>query len=153
MWLMGSLVGPSSDPLTTITSVDPVYVTIRVSEKNLLRVRREGIDLDSPKVEPFLILSDGQPYPGQGAFDYLDPTVDQSTDTVLARASFPNPKGVLIPGQFVRVQVRLKETVAAIAIPQSAVQEDSKGHFVLVVNQADEVEARRVQLGERFETD
>ena len=149
----GNLVGPSTEPLATVSRVDPIYVTIAVSEKDLIWARRRGIDLDNPRVEPSLTLSDGSTYEQVGVFDYLDVQVNQSTDTVLARARFANPRGLLIPGQFVRVAVRQKEQVTGLVIPQAAVQEDRDGHFVLVVDANNEVEKRRVRLGDQLESD
>jgi membrane fusion protein (multidrug efflux system) len=150
---VGNLVGPNSDPLATVTSVDPVYVTIPISEKQLINARKKGIDIDNPPVAPSLILTDGSPYPHGGDFNYLAPSVDQTTDTVIARAVFPNPKRVLLPGQFVTVVVREKTPITKLAIPQSAVQQDSRGHFVLVVDRSNKVELRRIQVGPQIDMD
>ena len=150
---VGNLVDANSESLATITSLDPVHVTIAVSEKDLLQARKEGIDLEQPKVKPELYLSDGQRYASEGYFDYLDTEVDRSTDSVLARAVFPNPNRILIPGQFVRVSVRSKLAATALVVPQIAVQEDQQGYFVLVVSAADKVEVRRVDVGQQVDTD
>lgn len=150
---VGSLVGPDNGSLATVTSIDPVYVTIAVTEKDLIQARREGIDLDDPPVAPSLMLSDGSAYQHSGEFDYLDPSVNQATDTILARAVFPNPERLLLPGQFVTVTVRRKQPVSAVVIPQAAVQEDQQGYFVLVVDRGNRVEARRVEMGEQTGTD
>lgn len=150
---IGNLVGSGSDALATVISADPIYITIGVSEKQLLEARRQGIDLKRPKVSPYLILADGSQYSHNGRFDYLDTEVNQSTDTILARAVFPNPDRVLVPGQFITVIVKQKEAVAALVVPQASVQEDQQGFFVLVVNQADKVEVRRVQVGDQVDTD
>ena len=83
----------------------------------------EGLLLTGFPSVGYVLVPDGEPYSHVGRFDYLDPTVEKSTDTVLARASFPNPDSLLIPGEFVRVQVQLKESVKALAISQAAVQE------------------------------
>ena len=148
---IGNLVGSSSEPLATVTRVDPVYVTIGVSDKDLIEARRQGIDLDNPKVAPFLTLADDSRYPHDGEFNYLDTQVNRNTDTVTARAVFANPDKVLLPGQFVTVHVQRKEPVAALVIPQAAMQRDQKGYFVLVVTQADKVEVRRVEAGEQID--
>ncbi len=150
---VGNLVGPNSEPLATVTKVDPIYVEINVSEKDLVEARRQGIDLEDPPVAPSLVLSDGSDYPHSGEFDYLDPEVSQSTDTVTARAVFPNPERLLLPGQFVTVIVKQKDPVSAIMVPQSAVQRDQVGYFVLVVDRADKVEQRRVEVGNQVGTD
>ena len=140
---VGTFVRPGDGALATVTSTDPVHVTIAVPEKDLIEARRQGIDLEDPPVAPSLLLSDGSAYAHAGEFDYLDPSVDQATDTVLARAVFPNPERVLLPGQFVTVIVRQKQPVSAVVIPQAAVQKDQRGHFVLVVDRADRAVVRR----------
>lgn len=150
---VGNLVSTSSEPLTTITSVDPIYVTIGVSEKQMIDARKRGIDLKNPPVAPFLRLSDGTNYDQPGAFNYLSPDVNQSTDTITARAQFPNPKGVLLPGQFVTVVIRPKQTERSIVVPQIAVQRDSEGYFVLVVDRENKVEVRRITATRQVETD
>ena len=150
---VGNLVSVDSDPLATVIRMDPVHVNIAVSAKDLLQARREGIDLDRPKVKPELFLSDGQRYQHEGFFDYLDTEVDRSTDTVLARAVFPNPERVLIPGQFVRVTVKRKIAEKALVVPQIAVQEDQQGYFVLVVDAVNRVEQRRVELDRQLESE
>ena len=148
---VGNLVGTDSEPLATVTSIDPINVTIAVSEKRLIDTRRQGIDLENPPVAPHLTLSDGSRYEHDGDFDFLGTEVNQSTDTVEARAVFPNPEKLLLPGQFVNVVVRQKATETALVVPQIAVQEDQQGRFALVVNQADAVEVRRITVGDQID--
>ena len=148
----GAFVRPNGGVLATVTSLDPVHVTIAVPERDLIEARRQGIDLDDPPVAPSLRLSDGSDYEHTGDFDFLAPAVDRTTDTVLARAVFPNPDGVLLPGQFVTVIVREKQPLSTLVVPQAAVQRDRQGRFVLVVDRADRVEVRRVTLGDRAGT-
>ena len=94
---VGSFVRPGDGALATVTSTDPIHVTIAVPEKDLIEARRQGIDLENPPVAPSLLLSDGNVYEHAGEFDYLDPSVDQATDTLLARAVFRTPKGCCCP--------------------------------------------------------
>ena len=148
---IGNLVDANSEPLATVTSIDPIYVNIAISEKELIDARREGIDIENPPVAPHLTLSDGSRYKHDGRFDFLDTEVNQSTDTVLARAVFPNPDQILLPGQFVSVVVRRKENITALVVPQIAVQEDQQGYFALVVNQSDKVEVRRIAVGDQID--
>lgn len=143
---VGDLVGPDSGPLATVTSTDPVHVVLQVREEQLLRERKRGIDLDDPRVSPTLELADGEIFEGSGRFDFLAPTVNRSTDTVTARAVFDNPDGVLLPGQFVNVIVRVSDTVMAVTVPQKAVQRDAEGYFALVVDREDQVNLRRVAV-------
>ena len=150
---IGNLVSPASDPLATVTRLDPIYVTIQVSEEQLLDARKRGIDLDNPPVAPSLLLSDGTSFPYEGKFEFLSAQVDQGTDTIAARAEFPNPEKVLLPGQFVSVLVRQKTPEFAIAIPQTAVQQDANGYFALVVDREDTVEMRRINVGRQVDSD
>ena len=150
---VGNLVGPSSDPLATVTTIDPIHVNIQVSEKQLIDARRRGIDLDNPTVAPSLLLSDGSAYPFEGVFDFLAPTVDRGTDTVTARATFPNPEKLLLPGQFVTVIVRQKQPERALAVPQASVQQDAKGYFVLLVGTDDTAELHRISVGRQIRGD
>lgn len=152
-YTVGSLVNTNSDPLARVTSLDPIYVSVAISEKDLIDARRQGIDVENPPVAPFLELGDGSKYKHPGRFDYLDTEVQQSTDTLSARAVFPNPDSLLVPGQYVKVIIKRKQPVAALVVPQSAVQKDQKGAFVLVVNRADKVELRYVQVGVQVDSD
>ena len=145
---VGSFVRPGDGALATVTSTDPIHVTIAIPEKDLIEARRQGIDLENPPIAPSLLLSDGSAYKHAGEFDYLNPSVAQATDTLLARAVFANPERVLLPGQFVTVIVRQKQPVSAVVIPQAAVQKDQQGHFVLVIDRADRAVIRRVVLDE-----
>ncbi|MEH6629806.1 MAG: efflux RND transporter periplasmic adaptor subunit [Halopseudomonas aestusnigri] len=148
---VGNLVNSNSEPLATITSMDPIYVNIPVSDKIILEERRKGMTNKAPVI-PTLVLSDGKPYSSEGRFSFLNTEVNQDTNTILARAIFDNPDRLLVPGQFVSVIVRDKNTQRALVIPQASVQEDQQGYFVLVVNRANKVEVRRVQVGEQVET-
>lgn len=150
---VGNLLNESSEPLATVTSYDPIYVTIKVSEEQLISARERGIDLDNPDFAPSLLLSDGSSYPFEGKFDFLAAKVDEGTDTISVRAEFPNPKRILLPGQFVSVMVRQKAAERALSVPQAAVQQDSKGYFILIVNREDIVEMRRISVGRQIDGD
>lgn len=147
----GNLVSPETGTLATVTSTDPIYVTIQVSEKLLINARKRGLNMENPPAKPFLSLADGSDYEHEGYFDYLDTQVQLSTDTLQVRAVFPNPDQVLVPGQFVKVTARQKEAAVRLVIPQAAMQKDQKGYFVLVVNETDTVEQRRVEVGDQVD--
>jgi membrane fusion protein (multidrug efflux system) len=144
---VGNLITPESGTLATVTSVDPVYIDIAVSAKRILVARRDGIDLDNPTVKPFLKLADGSEYQRDGRFVYLSPEVDTGTDTMTGRAEFPNPDGLLVPGDFVTVTVRSTRPKFALVVPQAAVQRDKAGYFVLIVDAASKVEKRLIRTG------
>lgn len=147
----GNLLDTNSEVLTTVTSVDPIYVTISVSEKSLLEARRRGINLKNPPVAPTLKLSDGTFYLEPGHFNYVDTAVNTSTDTILVRAEFANANGILLPGELVRVVVTDKKIIMQVVVKQSAVQKDKQGYFVLVVNDMNIVNVKRITVGQQID--
>jgi len=138
--------------LATIQQMDPLYVDVPQSTAELLRLKRrfEAGTLNQngagqKKVK--LILEDGTVYSREGALQFRDVTVDQTTGTVTLRVVFPNPEDVLLPGMFVRAVVREGTNETAILVPQQAVSRDPKGNpLALVVNSQDTVEQRQVQI-------
>lgn len=148
---VGDLISPESGKLATVVKIDEIYVEMAVSEKLMLDARRKGIDLDNPPVAPRLILSDGSVYEQAGSFNFISPEVDRNTDTITLRASFPNPNYILLPGEFVHVDIKRKQSETGIQIPQSAVQRDRDGYFVLVVNNEQSVDLTRVEMGPQVE--
>jgi membrane fusion protein (multidrug efflux system) len=143
----GNVVGPDSGPLTTIVSRDPIYVTFPVSQREFLRVQEEE---ERKKREQALGIrirfSDGSTYAQAGRINFVDVTVDRATDTVLLRATMPNPDGSLIDGQLVRVSVEADKPVEKVLVPQSALIVDQQGTYVFVVADGKAVVAR-VKLG------
>jgi len=149
----GNLVAANSSQLATIVQTDPVYVDISVSDKILLEARRQSPQLKEAQMIPSLILSDGKTYEFSGEFDFIAPVVNTETDSVSVRAVFPNPNGLLLPGEFVRVTIKPKDAADVLTVSQAAVQRDRDGFMVLVVNDQQQVEQRRVVLGEQMGSD
>jgi membrane fusion protein (multidrug efflux system) len=154
-YTMGNLVNPASGVLATIVSQDPIYVLFPVSVRDLEIIRearrKEGGGL--AKIEIRVRLSSGQEYPERGIWNLTDPQVDQSTDTLIMRATIPNPNLDLIDGQFVTAVIRERQEEPRIVVPQAALQIDQSGYYVLVVDAEHKVEQRRIQTGPNRDTD
>ncbi|MCW2241154.1 efflux RND transporter periplasmic adaptor subunit [Azospirillum canadense] len=149
---VGELVGTSPTQLATIVQLDPVYVTFNISEPDLLRVRalmkRRGLtpgDLKKVPVEVGLQSETG--YPHKGLFDYAAPIVNAATGTLPVRAVFQNADRALLPGLFLRVRVPIGEDETALMVPDAALGSDQGSRYVLVVNQDNVVEQRKVEVG------
>jgi membrane fusion protein, multidrug efflux system len=144
--------------LATVQQLDPVYVDVTQSATEVARLRR---DLEAGRLQAAgpaqaqgqgqaqarvrLVTEDGQAYPHAGTLQFADVTVDPGTGSISLRALFPNPRGELLPGMFVRA--RLEEAVdpRALLVPQVAVTRDQKGLPVaLVVNAEGKVERRQL---------
>jgi membrane fusion protein (multidrug efflux system) len=154
-YTIGNLVNPSSGILATIVSQDPIYVLFPVSVRDLQTIRatraKEGGELT--KIEILLRLSDGKIYAHPGVWNFTDPQVDQQTDTLIMRATVPNPERVLSDGEFVTAIIRERQEQSRLAIPQAALQVDQSGYYVLIVDGEHKVEQRRVQTGPNLDTD
>jgi membrane fusion protein, multidrug efflux system len=132
---IGNLVSPNSGTLTMIVSQDPMYVTFPVSQRDFLKARETGTKLDIGAIKAQLRFADGTIYDQPGRINFVDVTVDRTTDTVLARATFPNPTSGLIDGQFVQVRIDLQGASAKeqVVVPQTALIADQEGVYVFVV--------------------
>src|SRR5215469_3512688 len=146
---VGNLVQPSSGPIATIVSQDPIYVTFQPSEADVLAYKRwlAQTDRKNPHLTIHIKMPDGTIYPHPGLTNFLDVQVQPDTDTVTVRAQLPNSEGLLIPGGVVGVVVERGTPVESLLVPQSAVLLDQAGHYVLVVDDAKKVEQRRVTTG------
>ena len=154
-YTMGNLVNPASGVLATIVSQDPIYVLFPVSVRDLELVReaRRQEDGSFAKIDIRIRLSSGAEYPQRGIWDLTDPQVDQQTDTLIMRATIPNPGGQLVDGQFVTAEIRERREEPRLVIPQAALQIDQTGYYALVVNDQHKVELRRIQTGPNRDAD
>jgi membrane fusion protein (multidrug efflux system) len=144
---VGALIGPDSGSLLTLVRTDPMTVEFPVTERDLLAYRAATGGESKEDVGPVkLYLANGAPYPLPGKVDFSDVTVDPGTDTVLIRAVFPNPDGLLRDGSLVSVELTGGTPDPVLTVPQQAVQRDLTGPYVLVVDAAGVVEQRRIDL-------
>jgi membrane fusion protein, multidrug efflux system len=152
---VGNLVNPASGILATIVSQDPIYVLFPVSVRDLETIRearrKEGGGLI--KIDIRIRLSNGQDYPHPGVWNFTDPQVDQTTDSLIMRAVIPNPERNLVDGQFVTAIIHERKEEPRLVVPQSALQVDQSGYYALVVTDQHKVELRRVQTGPNLGTD
>jgi len=143
---VGALVGKGDATLlATVSTVDPMYVSFSVSEREALAVWKtkpgaSGITITLP---------DDSVYPHDGRLDFVDRAVDPRTGTLALRAAFPNPAGRLQPGQYVRLRVLLADRPDALVVPQAAIQESQGSASVFVVAPDRTVQVRTVRMGTR----
>lgn len=145
---VGEFVGPSSEPLVTVVRQDPMYVAFAVPQRVLLDARREGLHSDSLAVR--LTLPDGTTYDHEGAITFAEVEGNAGTDTVTVRASVSNPDRFLVDQQLLGVTVVSKRPQKKLVMSQSAVLLDQQGAYVLLVDKDNQVEMRRVELGEQL---
>ncbi len=145
--------------LATIQKLDPMYVDVTQSTADILKLRRqmqEGLLEKNGRnqQEVRLFLDDNSEYPLKGKLQFQDVSVDPTTGSVILRMVFPNPKGVLMPGMFVRAIVQEGIHKNAILIPQQAVSRDPKGNpMTLVVGTDGKVQEKQITLDRAIGSD
>ena len=145
-YTVGNLVGPDSGPLTQIVSRDPMYISFPVSQREFLQVHRDVDQAGRKDLAIKIRFSDGSLYDQTGSINFVNVTVDRATDTVLVRATMPNPDGALIDGQLVRVSVESAKPLEKVLVPQTALLADQQGTYVFTVQDGKAV-VTRVKLG------
>ncbi|MBY6186206.1 efflux RND transporter periplasmic adaptor subunit [Marinobacter hydrocarbonoclasticus] len=146
---VGDLVSPQSGALMTLVQQDPIRTSFRISERERLAMVVNGL-AGQERVSVSLDLGHGKQYDQPGKITFFDNRIDLATGTLALHADFANPDGVLLPGQFVQVQVRPEQSLSGVVIPNRAVQNDQQGSFVMVVADDKVVERRNVELGTRL---
>ncbi|ERH53190.1 efflux RND transporter periplasmic adaptor subunit [Pseudomonas sp. MDMC216] len=152
----GSLIvagDPSASLLTQITQLDPIFVNFAYPDAEAERLRRELsegslVPPSSGKLSVEVYFGDGSAYPTAGEVDFTDSLIDRGTGTVSARGVVPNPEQKLLPGQFVRVQVKGLTRPNAITVPERSVAQGPRGTFVYVVDEQSVARMRQVTTGD-----
>jgi len=149
----GTYISTSNSLLTTVSVLSPMWVNFSISE-NQFQNFQDAIKKGVVKVpadgayEVEVVLVDGSVFPDKGRITFQQPDYDTKTGTFLVRASVDNPQGVLRPNQFVRARVMGITRPNAVLVPQRAVQQGAKGHFVWVIGKDNKAESRPVTVGQ-----
>ncbi len=146
----GNLVGSGDNTLlTTIVTMDPIYVYFDASERLLLEaLKKKQTPHEKNPLKVFVGLSNEEGYPHQGVLDYASNKVDPGTGTIQLRAVFENKKGLLFPGVYVRVRVPGNPIPNAVLVHDVAIGTDLAGKYLLVVGEKNIVERRQVEIGQ-----
>ena len=146
---------PSTVPITKLVKMDPVYVLAHVGQKAYNefydaaeQLKQQGRAI--PNMELYLELPGGAIYPFKGEFFSWDATAAATRGTIAARVLFPNPDGLLIPEENVKLHGKLLLEVQRIVIPQKAVSQDQQGHYVYILDRENKVERTNIEVGMRL---
>ena len=147
----GALVTAQQEsPLTTITQTDPIYVDISQASKEVLRLRRQllsGRVSEEDTAQVKLTLEDGSTYQHQGELQFSEVNVNEDTGSLVMRAKFPNPDGLLLPGMYVKTEINEGTMPDAILVPHKAVMFSREGTAsVMLVNDDNIVEQRPIAV-------
>ncbi|BCL72883.1 efflux RND transporter periplasmic adaptor subunit [Vibrio nigripulchritudo] len=152
---IGDLVSPSSGPLTTIVSLDPIHTSFNVSERERLEFGMDKVKGDgegaAKALEVVIKLENGNVYEHKGKLDFIGNRINLNTGTIALRASVANPDHALLPGQHVRVAIQEQTPEEVVVIPRRAVQTDLEGDFIMIVAKGNIAERRNITLGKQTE--
>jgi len=140
----GALVGPATGALNTLVQLDPVYVTFNPSESELTEIERARA---SGTVEAEVSTPGESSITRKGKLSFLDNVIDRSTGTIIARVTIENHDFALLPGQYVRVRLLIRNEPDALMAPVAALGSNQMGKYVYVVGQGDKAEMRPLELG------
>ena len=150
---VGALVTPSTGPVTSVSTLDPIKVYFTVGEPQYLDWRRrfpteESRQEADKNLRLELILADGSTYAHTGVFDFADRQVNEGTGAIRLAGLFPNPGNILRPGGYGRVRAVIRVRNGALLVPQRAVTELQGSYQVAVVDHDSKVNIRTVKVGE-----
>lgn len=151
---VGDLVGPTTEPLATVSTVNPIKAYFTLSEQEYLsntvgNPAQRGGNTASQNLELDMILVDGTTYPYKGKFFVADREVNTQTGSIRLAGVFPNPGNTLRPGQYARLRAVTSREESALLVPQRAVTELQGNFQVAVVDNNNTVDIRTIKTGER----
>ncbi|WMS42867.1 efflux RND transporter periplasmic adaptor subunit [Acuticoccus sp. MNP-M23] len=153
---VGNLVSAQTGTIATIVQLDPIRVAFSIPETLYTTLSEQnGGSADMAGKDDFftpeLTLSNGTKYGSDGKISFASNQISAATGSLVIYADFPNPKGMLLPGSFVSVNVKETKGSKLPVVPASAVLQDRDGRYVFVVNDKNQAETRRIETGAQFE--
>lgn len=147
---VGTFVSAGQTTLVTIGAPDPIFAQFSISEADYLHFMTvQNMQSDHNPIGVTITLADGKIYPFEGKIVEVDRELANSTGSLIMKAIFPNPSGLLMPGMFARVKLSGEVIPNALLVPQRAVQQLLGKSFVMVVGAEDKSEARTIELGDQ----
>lgn len=151
---VGGLVSRSSpEPLTTIVPLDPMWVKFKISDAEYLDYMNSPERQQNHVLPVRMVLADGSAFPYEGEIRNNVNQLDTKTGTLEIQCTFPNPKHILLPGQFGRVRVLKTHARGVLLVPQRAVQETQSMQSVFTVGPDNKVQVRNIVTGDRVGDD
>ncbi len=147
---VGTFVSAGQTNLVTIGAPDPIFAQFSISESDYLHFMTvQNMQSDHNPINVTITLADGKEYPFEGRIVEVDRELGNSTGSLIMKAIFPNPSGLLMPGMFARIKLTGEVIPNAVLVPQRSVQQLLGKSFVMVVGKDNKSEARTVELGDQ----
>ncbi len=151
---VGDYVTPLAGPLFELVQLDPIYVITKVpihtyNDFVLLRSELQARGIELPELELSIELAGGREYPHKGKFENWAHASADSSGMIAGRALFPNPEGLLLPGQNLMLVGRAARELKRVMIPQKAVLQDQQGKYVYALDSSNTVVRKNIEVGIR----
>ncbi len=149
----GNLVGNGkATELATLEQIDPIFVYFNLNELDLIRVRAAAKEYgikpsEINKIPVYVGMQNEQGYPREGKLDFASTGLNSSTGTLQFRVLIDNKDYSLLPGLFVQVRIPISTSSPKLTVPDTAVQYDQIGAYLLIVDQENKVQIKRVEVG------
>ena len=141
------MVSPAERSLNNLVQLDPIYVTFNPSETDLVEIEKAR---SAGKVEAEILVAGETRQLPRGELTFIDNNVDRATGTIAARATISNADYRLLPGQYVRIQLHIRDEPGALMAPQIALGSSQLGKYLYVVSADNKVDKRLVSLGPAY---
>jgi membrane fusion protein, multidrug efflux system len=141
---IGTLISVGGTPLNTLVQLSPIYVSFNPSETDLTEIQTARA---AGNIAADIFLHGEKDSHHKGVLTFLDNAVDRATGTIVARATIENADLSLLPGQFVRIRLAVREQPNALLVPQTALGSNQLGKYVYVVGEGNKADLRLVSLG------
>ena len=147
---VGTFVSAGQTTLVTLGAPNPIFAQFSISESDYLHFMTvQGMQSEHNPIAVTITLADGKEYPFEGRIVEVDRELGNSTGSLIMKALFPNPSGLLMPGMFARIKLTGEVIPNAVLVPQRSVQQLLGKSFVMVVGNGNKSEARTVELGDQ----
>ena len=147
----GNYVNSTTQNLARIVQMNPIRVAFSISDKDFLNIREQRLEQGNASIKTELVLPNGKILVNHLMSRFTDNEINSDTATLAVYAEYNNDSGLLIPGNYVDIRIGDSEAKTAILIPQAAVAQDEHGNYVMVVDENDIANERRVVLGDSLE--
>lgn len=144
----GNYVSSTTENLARIIQVDPIRVAFSVNDKDFMNMKEHNRNYGEGSLKTELVLPNGKVLINHLKSRFTDNEINTDTATIAVYAEYGNDKGLLIPGNYVDIRIGNQEDIITTLIPQAAIAQDEHGNYVVVVNDENIAEQRRVVLGD-----
>lgn len=146
----GNYVTLTSGPLVNVSSVDPVYVTFSLRPTDFVKLLKASDKFKDVQVKAQF--DDGNWYPEIGTVDFVDNQIDKNSGSIQMRATFANPKGWLVPGDYVKVELIAPKEISFMTVPQASTKGDAmSGYYVWSVGKDNKVERKDIKVSDEID--